>query len=73
MAPTSRRTQMYAIRCEVSGGITGYRTSWLKDNDKVRCFELLEEAVNTAEILNKNMNGPNATARFRYTAEKYNS
>jgi hypothetical protein len=61
----------YQIRCEVSGGMTGYRTSMLKENDAVWETENEEEAKAKAKGLNKKMNSnPYSSASFNYTVEE---
>ncbi len=59
---------MFNINCEVWGGVTGHRSSVLKDCGLVVEFHTLEEAETEAERLTKAMNGGYATASFRYTA-----
>ena len=62
----------YAVWCEVWGGITGTRASWLKGKHGAQEYDTLEEAEKMAAIMNENMNNrPNRTAVFEYTAKEY--
>lgn len=61
---------MFTILCEVSGGVTGYRCALLKRDGVVQQFETREAAEAEAARLNKRMNGPYASADFRYTAQE---
>jgi hypothetical protein len=61
---------MYRILCEVSGGMTGYRSAYLKKDGQQVEFTTEAEAEAEAARLNKQMNGnPHRTADFRYTVE----
>jgi hypothetical protein len=60
---------MYGIWCEVFGGVTGHRASWLKENGKVKTFDTLQAATSEAALHNERTNGnPFRAASFRYTA-----
>ena len=58
---------MYLINCTVSGGITGYRQSLLKENGKVVRFDSYEAAQNEADRLNTEMNANSNGASFSYS------
>ena len=60
---------MYKIRCQVQGGITGYRTALLKKNGEIAEFETREEAQAEADRLTEKMLN-NHTASFSYTVEE---
>lgn len=64
---------MFNIKCRVSGGVTGIREALLKENGVVTRFATLGEAETHAAHLNKQMNGPHATATFCYTPIPANS
>jgi hypothetical protein len=56
------------ILCEVSGGVTGYRSAYLKRDGKIVEFECRDEAEQEARRLNEKTNGnPYRTADFHYT------
>lgn len=57
----------YRIHCVVSGGVTGYRESWLKQGGVIYEVASKAAAITHAAHLNKEANGPHATARFSYT------
>lgn len=58
----------FGIWCEVWGGRTGNRTSWLKDMGRIVSFKTYESARAYADELQRTNNGnPNRTAEFRYT------
>jgi hypothetical protein len=57
---------MYNIKCTVSGGVTGYRTSLLKSNGVVKVFETREQAQAEANRLNASMNNAHSVASFSY-------
>ncbi len=56
------------IKCTVSGGVTGTRTAYLKDEKDglERYFHSAAEAQAEAERLNRKMNNQYARASFRY-------
>lgn len=57
----------YGIWCEVSGGVTGHRASWLRVGDQVAEFDTFDEANAEAERLQSHRNAdPHRTALFRY-------
>jgi len=62
---------MFVIGCSVSGGVTGYRTSVVKDRDgKVQTFDTREAAQAEATRLLQQTNGnPYRTATFDYWVE----
>jgi hypothetical protein len=61
---------MYKIRCTVSGGVTGYRSSILKTaSGAVREFETRKDAEAVAKRLNEQMNHANSVASFSYAVE----
>lgn len=65
-----KEIKMFRILCEVSGGMTGYRSGYLKNNGREVEFETEAEAAAEAARLNEQMNGnPHRTANFRYTVE----
>jgi hypothetical protein len=66
---------MYNIKCTVSGGVTGYRTSLLKGtatggttgvNGRVKEFATLELAQAECDRLMASMNNAHSTASFSY-------
>jgi hypothetical protein len=57
---------MYNIKCTVSGGVTGYRTSLLKGNGVVKVFATRELAQAEADRLNSQMNNAHSVASFSY-------
>lgn len=62
----------YRILCEVSGGVTGYRAAYLKDQGVEQVFDALEQAEAVAGNLNATKNSnPYRTADFRYTVEPF--
>jgi len=58
---------MFRIKCRVSGGVTGTRESYMKENGVVMYFDDKAEAQVIADHNNQERNGPYATATFRYT------
>ena len=60
----------YGIWCRVSGGVTGSRQAWLKDNGKVVQFDTLELAQAEASRLMANVSSRSG-ASFSYTAKEY--
>lgn len=62
---------MFGIWCEVSGGVTGYRCAWLKQDDAVAHFRTLEDAQRQARYLTaKAMANAHRKADFSYTARE---
>lgn len=63
---------MYIVNCSVSGGVTGSRSSVLKEKGKTRYFDTFEEASSHASELTKTMDGNRPIyspgTRFTYTA-----
>lgn len=61
----------YNIMCQVSGGITGTRTSYLK-NDDGTIFKSTnyDSAAEYAEDLEKIMNSKSKKTQFRYWVEE---
>lgn len=57
---------MFWIRCIRSGGVCGYGEAPLKANGVMRTFATRQEAYAVASKLNKDMNGPYATASYHY-------
>jgi hypothetical protein len=53
----------------VSGGITGSRSAPLKEDGKIQYFDSQDAANKKATKLNREMNGPNSRASFRYTVQ----
>ena len=64
----------YGVWCEVWGGVTGHRESWLKNSvGSPMEYPTLEAATNVAAELNENTNGNEyRTADFRYTVRVVN-
>lgn len=59
---------MFRILCEVSGGVTGYRSATLKHNGVEMTFDTREDAQAECDRLMDRTNGnPHRTADFRYT------
>lgn len=61
---------MYGIWCEVWGGITGRRESWLKVEGEIQHYKTLEEAEAIAADISDRTRS-HATASFRYTAKEF--
>ena len=62
----------FKIRCEVSGGVTGYRVGYLQEGiGKTRVFDNQDAAEIEANKLTAKMNTPYASATFRYTVEDH--
>jgi hypothetical protein len=61
---------MYIIRCRVSGGVTGTRTSVLKEHGQVKYYPTKEEAEQQAKALTRTMNNTNSIACFKYWASE---
>ncbi len=59
---------MFNIQCDVWGGVTGHRTSLLKDCGVVLTFGTLEAAEEEAARRTKFMNGGYGSASFDYKA-----
>lgn len=62
-------TERWSIWCRVSGGFTGTREAWLKE-DGERWYGTEAEAEAKASELTKSMNGPYSTACFKYIARR---
>lgn len=60
----------FRILCEVSGGVTGYRCSYLKRRGKVQVYDDQLTAELDASALNEKMNADGNVAIFKYTAER---
>ena len=61
---------MFWISCTRQGGVCGYANAPLKANGVTRTFATREEAYAVASHLNKEMNGPYATASYHYEVVK---
>lgn len=62
----------FGVWCEVSGGVTGFRQSWLKANNTVALYNTREAAADEAKKLENGRNGnPYRTANFSYQAREY--
>ena len=64
---------MYRIFCRVSGGVTGTRTGYMKDENfpsGYREFDTLEETETEVARLMKDMNSGFGAASYYYRAEK---
>ena len=61
---------IYGIWCIVTGGRTGRREAWLNEDGTIVMFSDQSEAQARADELNRTMNGPNASATFRYTVQE---
>jgi hypothetical protein len=62
----------YGIWCVVSGGVTGRREAWLKQDGEIAVFEDRAEAEALAAHYNAQTNGnPYRTASFSYTVRDY--
>jgi len=59
---------MYVIKCRVSGGVTGTRESYLKENGEVQTFTDKTEAELVAAGLQMSMNRGPGLAVFHYEA-----
>jgi hypothetical protein len=61
----------YGIWCEVFGGVTGHRQSWLKENGQRVEYDNAETAAREALRLDKQSNGnPYRTANFSYAVRQ---
>lgn len=58
----------HIVMCEVSQGVTGLRQSPLKRHGVVCTYPTFDAAALAAAGLERQMNGPSATALFRYWA-----
>jgi hypothetical protein len=65
-ATRSRDRAVYGIWCEVSGGVTGHRASWLKVEGIIQRYDTFGEATAIAADLQRKANGSYATASFHY-------
>ena len=61
---------LYGIWCRVSGGRTGTREAWAKEDGQILAFSDFKKAKETADSYNKSMNGPNSTASFEYSVKE---
>jgi hypothetical protein len=57
----------WGVWCRAWGGVTGERSSWLKENGSIRVFDTADEAEKVATELNRKR-PPHAKAFFSYTA-----
>lgn len=62
----------FRILATVSGGRTGHREAWLKQAGDLFETDSLSYAERMATDLNKQANGPHATARFHYKVVEVN-
>jgi len=71
MSKHTTEQSMFGIWCEVSGGVTGYRCAWMKNNGVLGKFATRDEAEKEAHARNEKANGnPYRTADFRYTVRE---
>ena len=62
----------HRVRCEVSGGVTGTRVSYLKNDGEEWIFDDYTAAHETAQYLEEQANScPYATAYYHYYPEPY--
>jgi hypothetical protein len=61
----------FGIWCEVSGGVTGHRSAWLKQDGRHRLFSDRKAAAAVATVLNASANSRHARAAFRYTVRQF--
>jgi len=60
----------YGVWCEVWGGVTGTRSSWLQSNGEVWVFTNRREAEQQAMLYTRTIaNNPHRKAEFRYTVQ----
>lgn len=58
----------FGVWCEVSGGVTGFRQSWMKSDGVIRRFATREEAQAVVDAMQSRTRGnPHRTANFSYT------
>jgi hypothetical protein len=57
----------WGVWCRAWGGVTGERSSWLKENGSIRVLDTADEAEKVATELNRKQ-PPHAKAFFSYTA-----
>lgn len=61
----------YGVWCEVWGGATGARSSWLKRNRQIQTFTDREQAQKMADQMTRVIaNNPMRKAEFRYTVKE---
>jgi hypothetical protein len=70
MANNKLTAEQWVIRCSVSGGLTGNRTSYLKEDGIVTVFQTEDAARAEAAQLNNYMNWNSNGVRFTYTPEQ---
>lgn len=58
----------YGVWCEVSGGVTGYRSAWLKSKGGVWTGNEGQAIRKAAELEAESNANPYRTAAFRYEA-----
>ena len=62
---------MFGIWCEVWGGVTGSRRSWLKAEGEIQRYDTREQAEAEAARLAQDRNSnPHRTATFNYTVRR---
>lgn len=62
--------EKFGVWCEVWGGMSGSRESWLKENGKRSEYATASEAAEVAHKLTRGVaENPFRTANFRYTAK----
>ncbi|KKN19290.1 hypothetical protein LCGC14_0947190 [marine sediment metagenome] len=61
---------MYRILCQVSGGVTGYNSAYLKERDVEVTFNTKAQAQTKANQLTESANSNPLGLHFIYTPEK---
>lgn len=61
----------YGVWCEVWGGVTGSRQSWMKEDGVIQRFADKDEAQKVADDLNRSFGqNPHRVANFRYSVRE---
>lgn len=62
----------FGVWCEVWGGVTGHRASWLKSNEsEVQLFETYAAAEAEAQKYNQRARQPTQQASFSYRVKEF--
>ena len=61
---------MFGIWCTVTGGVTGTREAWMKEDGKIKLYDTEAEAAERARRL-MDVLSTSSAARFSYVAKQY--